>query len=121
MCRKKRLKCACREAIRLPERSEPRRSRKGPRRAGIRRSATNAPVQGWAVPTPKLDVLTSTQDGAMEQKENEKKLFPILGRYNGELCRCAAFCANVRPFAEITIGRYARKLMDDMRDKNFEL
>ena len=24
-------------------------------RAGIRRSATNAPVQGWAVPTPKLD------------------------------------------------------------------
>ena len=50
-----------------------------------------------------------------------KKLFPILGRYNGELCRCAAFCANVRPFAEITIGRYARKMMDDMRDKNFEL
>ena len=44
--------CACREAIRLPERSEPRRGRKGPRGAGMRRSAANAPVQRWAVPAP---------------------------------------------------------------------
>ena len=29
--------------------------RNGSGRAGIRRSAANAPVQGWAVPTPKLD------------------------------------------------------------------
>ena len=92
--------------------------RNGSGGAGIRRSAANAPVQGWAVPTPKLDaplrkeveremgapegnlvivercdhknqrhfpdweygwvgtahVLTSTQDGTLEQKENEKKL-----------------------------------------------
>ena len=92
--------------------------RNGFGRAGIRRSAANAPVQGWAVPTPKQDaplrkeveremgapegnlvivercvherqrlfscreygwvgtahVLTSTQDGTLEQKENEKKL-----------------------------------------------
>ena len=92
--------------------------RNGSGRAGIRRSAANAPVQGWAVPTPKQDaplrkeveremgdpegnlvivervvhesqrhfpywehswagtahVLTSTQDGAVEQRENEKKL-----------------------------------------------
>ena len=92
--------------------------RNGSGRAGIRRSAANAPVQGWAVPTPKLDapsrkvlecevsapegnlvivercdhenqqhfpnweygwvgtghILTSTQNGAVEQKENEKEL-----------------------------------------------
>ena len=92
--------------------------RNGSGRAGIRRSAANAPVQGWAVPTPKLDapqrkeveremgapegnlvivercaherqrlfscreygwvgtahVLTSTQDGTLEQREKEKKL-----------------------------------------------
>ena len=92
--------------------------RNGSGRAGIRRSAANAPVQGWAVPTPKQDaplrkeveremgdpegnlvivervahecqrlfscreygwvgtahVLTSTQDGTVEQRENEEKL-----------------------------------------------
>ena len=92
--------------------------RNGSGGAGMRQCAADAPVQGWAVPTPKLDaplrkeveremgdpegnlvivervaherqrlfscreygwvgtahVLTSTQDGAVEQRENEKKL-----------------------------------------------